>query len=332
VKLTKRLIEATPPREKRFFIWDGEFTGFGCCIHPGGRRSYVVRYRTEDGRDRRMVLGTHGALTPQLARQRAAEILGRVAGGADPATERQDARHALTMAELAERYLAEHAIKKKSGDEDRRKLEADILPVIGRLKVAKVTVADISTLHARMKGRPVAANRVLALLRKMFNLAERWGLHQERIRGGGETDATPYREAFVTPGSFDSKAPVGLFGLGQPSGEKQGNDGNGKAQHGEPLCSDRGGSTASEDRRSMGSMYRTGSLELKCPGSRFGGDQTASLGGHTRVRSRARGACAGAAVGDRRSGGSTRRGPASSAPPPNPGISSGLDDRPFRMP
>ncbi len=176
MKLTKRLIETTPPREKRFFLWDAELKGFGCCIHPGGRRSYVVRYRTEDGRDRRMVLGTHGALTPQLARQRAAEILGKVAGGADPATERQEARKAVTVAELSGRYLAEHAIKKKSGDEDRRKLEADILPIMGRLKVANVTMGDISTLHARMKARPVAANRVLALVRKMFGLAELWGM------------------------------------------------------------------------------------------------------------------------------------------------------------
>ena len=46
MKLTKRLIETTPPREKRLFPWDDELTGFGCRVHPGGRWPYVVRYRT----------------------------------------------------------------------------------------------------------------------------------------------------------------------------------------------------------------------------------------------------------------------------------------------
>jgi integrase len=42
-----------------------------------------------------------------------------------------------------------------------------------------VTRADIATLHHSLRKKPTAANRVLALLSKMFNLAERWGLRAD---------------------------------------------------------------------------------------------------------------------------------------------------------
>jgi hypothetical protein len=40
--------------------------------------------------------------------------------------------------------------------------------------VVDITEADIASLHARMAATPSAANRVLALLSKMFRLAETW--------------------------------------------------------------------------------------------------------------------------------------------------------------
>ena len=176
MKLTKRVVDNSEPREKPYFIWDGELRGFGCCVHPTGRKAYVVRFVTTDRRDRRMVLGTHGALTVQQARSLAQEHLGAAATGRDPAQERQEKRRGDTVADLGERYLNEYAFRKKSVEEDRRKLEKDVTPRLGRLKVRDVGMADVSKLHAAMADRPVAANRVLALLSKMFKLSEQWGM------------------------------------------------------------------------------------------------------------------------------------------------------------
>ena len=186
-KLTKRRIDAENPGDRRRFVWDSELKGFGLCVHPPSRRHpkgskvYVARYRTTEGRDRRVMLGAHGALTPDQARKLAAQTIASARAGGDPAEQRRVARTAPTITELKERYVEEHLPKKKpkSVREDRRILETYILPELGRRKVAEVTHADISRLHARMKKTPIMANRVLALLHTLFELADRWEMRPD---------------------------------------------------------------------------------------------------------------------------------------------------------
>jgi hypothetical protein len=62
---------------------------------------------------------------------------------------------------------------------DKANLRLRVLPALGRLKVQDVARADVAQLHHAMRSTPGAANRVLALLSKMFNLAERWGLRPD---------------------------------------------------------------------------------------------------------------------------------------------------------
>ncbi|HEY3911131.1 MAG TPA: hypothetical protein VGM07_14750 [Stellaceae bacterium] len=86
------------------------------------------------------------------------------------------------MAELAQRFLAEHAQaerKSSTATEYRRLLDRIILPALGTRKVADVTRAEITRLHHVNHAAPYQANRVLAALSKMFNLAERWGLRPD---------------------------------------------------------------------------------------------------------------------------------------------------------
>ena len=87
-----------------------------------------------------------------------------------------------TLASFAGRYLAEHAeVKKKpsSIEGDARNLRLHVLPALGRLRVDRITRADVAGFHAAMKAKPGAANRCLALLGKMFSLAESWGLRAD---------------------------------------------------------------------------------------------------------------------------------------------------------
>jgi len=58
---------------------------------------------------------------------------------------------------------------------DNQKARDYILPRLGRRKVAEITRADVHDLHRELADRPYQANRVLALLSKMLNLAEAWG-------------------------------------------------------------------------------------------------------------------------------------------------------------
>ena len=86
------------------------------------------------------------------------------------------------MADLAKRFLAEHVEAKRKAStaaEYRRLLEKAILPVLGPRKVADVARGEIAKLHNALRAAPYQANRVLAVLSKMFNLAERWGLRPD---------------------------------------------------------------------------------------------------------------------------------------------------------
>ena len=94
----------------------------------------------------------------------------------------QSARQAATIQDLAAMYLERHArINKKtrSVDMDQRLLKTVILPSLAEIRVAVVTKGDIQRLHHDQRQSPVKANRVLALLSKMFNLAEAWGLRPQ---------------------------------------------------------------------------------------------------------------------------------------------------------
>ena len=54
-------------------------------------------------------------------------------------------------------------------------IENIIVPAMGRKRVRDVTRADMSRLHHEQRSTPYAANRTLAVLSKMFALAEKWG-------------------------------------------------------------------------------------------------------------------------------------------------------------
>jgi len=181
-KLTKRFIEGIEPEEKERFFWDSEIEGFGLRVFPSGRKSYVVQYRNEVGRTRRLTLGPQGRLTPGEARKLARLRLASVAHGEDPSAERQSRRRSVSVAEFAERFMEQHAsVKTKPSSQEayRYWLERFILPALGTIPLNQVSREDVSQLHHRLRGHPTQANRVRALLHNMFNVAESWGLRPE---------------------------------------------------------------------------------------------------------------------------------------------------------
>ena len=72
-KITKRFVDGLKPDPTQEKQWmDDTLSGFGVRMTPTWAASYFVRYRTQDGAARRMVLGKVGTLTPDEARKMAA--------------------------------------------------------------------------------------------------------------------------------------------------------------------------------------------------------------------------------------------------------------------
>ena len=202
-KLTKRTVESIKPADQDILVWDEALPGFGVRVKPSGVRSYVVQYRNrKTGASKRMTLGQHGSLmTFDQAKKQARLILADAVRGADPVAERQAARKAPTMADLAADYLERHAIPKKrpnSVRNDRAMLQNIILPKVGRKKVEAITRRDIESIHVAMRDRPYQANRVLALLSKMFNLAISWQWRTDNPAKGMERYDEDKRDRYLT--------------------------------------------------------------------------------------------------------------------------------------
>lgn len=187
VKLTESYIAAMPlpPSGKNRVDYDVDTRGLAVRITSSGFRSFLFCYMF-DGRERRMPILTwiKGTGTLSLARSRAAELRLNVQKGNDPARdkeearlqrerERQQAAKEATFAKLSERYLAEHAVHKRSGRADERRIKNYVLPKWSTRKVKDITRADVDELVSPIAaaGMKAEANHRLALVRKMFSFA-----------------------------------------------------------------------------------------------------------------------------------------------------------------
>lgn len=163
-KISKRTVDALKPSKvgvkvSENFLWDSELRGFGVRVSPAGLKSFIVQYRTPEGRHRRTVIGRYGMMTPEQAREAAWDILSVVAKGRDPAAAPAPDRNAVTVSALCDWFLAEaeagrilgrrrRPIKASTLAMDRSRIEAHIKPLLGAHQVGALTLSDIEGAQA----------------------------------------------------------------------------------------------------------------------------------------------------------------------------------------
>ncbi len=188
-KLTKRAVEALElDPTKRVVIWDTEVTGFCVRVYPTGRKTYFLQYRNQKNETHKIKIGVHGAITTEGAREKASQLALTISLGEDPSL-KVVPKVTHTLYDLGEEYLKLHAkVKKKSKGckEDEAFLRDIIYKKYGSLDVTAISVWDLQKLHFNFKETPYKANRVRALLSKMFNLAIQWGWRLDNPTNGVE--------------------------------------------------------------------------------------------------------------------------------------------------
>ena len=145
----------------------------GLCLRVTAKdvRTWTVFYRDKNGRQTRLKLGRYPAVKLVDARELAREAQRSVAKGGNPAVEKKAARDVLTFDELAKIYIDDYAKpNKKSWQEDQRQLDADLLPKWKSRPAGEIRAEDLlAILNAKLRnGSPVAANRLRALVSRMF--------------------------------------------------------------------------------------------------------------------------------------------------------------------
>lgn len=179
VKLNILSIRALKPRSKQYDVGVEGMRGLYLRIHKSGSKRFMLRHGAAG---KKVFLLTPANDLAGVAKEYAA-LRAKVQAGIDPREERLSQREAVTKAkaadkarltfgELVERYLAEHASKKRSGAEDARRCYASLVPQFGSMKAEEVTRAQVRELLEIIARRaPIESNRTLALVRKMFAFA-----------------------------------------------------------------------------------------------------------------------------------------------------------------
>lgn len=173
---------------------DAKVPGLALRISPAGKKSWTVRYRTRDGDQRRLTLGSQPGLGLSKARELAARAIGDAAGGEDPAKAKRlskaaaKARKLSTVAGLIESYFedAEAGRHRPSARPKRASTmkierdfyERDIRPRFGSLPIGELGRHDVQSFVDKIAERaPASARRCRDIIRQAYN----YGIRRELV-------------------------------------------------------------------------------------------------------------------------------------------------------
>jgi len=105
-----RLKRLEPPETGRVFVHDTGCPGLCVCVTAAGNKTYYL-YRWHDGRPAQIPIAKYPALNVEKARERARDILAKLAAGIDVQAARQARRQEPTMQTLWGHW---EAVAKKS--------------------------------------------------------------------------------------------------------------------------------------------------------------------------------------------------------------------------
>jgi integrase len=188
-RLTARTVENIKPGNARREIPDGEIRGMYLVVQPSGAKSYVLRYRYA-GKPRKLTVGP-AEMGLGEARKLAASARAATAAGRDPQGEKARAKEAVreavrgkcdsveaVVAEFVEKHVR-RSNKPSTAQEYVRILNKEIVVRWGGRRLSDISRRDVNMLLDDIvdRGAPIAANRILAILRKFC----KWAASREMI-------------------------------------------------------------------------------------------------------------------------------------------------------
>lgn len=206
VRLSAAFIKSAvcPDGAKKVDFFDNEQRGFMLEVRKSGGKTFYQRYTDERGRERQFKIGPADVLSLTMARRKARTTAAEALVGSDPQERRAEMRTIPTLAELVrDRYLPHVKSYKRSWCTDETVLRVHILPALGFQYVDLVRAEPIAALVERMREKGYATgttNRVVIVLRHIFNLARKWRVPgvTENPTGGINLAPDVKRERFLS--------------------------------------------------------------------------------------------------------------------------------------
>ena len=183
--ISQRTVEsAKPPKEGRATRADGIVPGMQFITHAGGKKSFRLLTRIR-GKQVNLEIGDATILSLADARAKAKGILGAIAHGEDPRETKRAAvkTAAKTVEVVAADFIKRHAKvhnKPRTCAETERLIAGNVTRAWGTRPITSIDQHDVVALLDSVtdRGSPIAANRVLAAGRKMFN----WAIERSLIK------------------------------------------------------------------------------------------------------------------------------------------------------
>ncbi len=180
MRLTKSTVDKLPippfkaqgqTNQKRYY--DDTLKGFGLRITSGGTKAFFVEKGIQ-GKLRRITLGHYPALTVEMARKEAQKVLGKIATGIDPISEKEESRvKAISLNEVFEEYkTTRKSLKKKTLYDYARVMNV----AFGDWQTKSLLTIDREEVEKRHKGLAEKhgedyANLAMRVLRALFNFS-----------------------------------------------------------------------------------------------------------------------------------------------------------------
>jgi integrase len=188
-KLAEKVLDklALAPDQQQLVLWDAEVPGFAAVVGKK-RTTFVVEYRAFDPErggkvKRRQVIAHRGELREEdglpwnvtFARQRAREIVGQVAGGADPSLAKRSRNSGPTLGEAFDLHVSRMRAEQASASSIAtitRERDKYLKDWIGR-PLRAIERAHCRALHEKLSKDhgPYLANRVMRHVRAAWNTA-----------------------------------------------------------------------------------------------------------------------------------------------------------------
>jgi integrase len=167
-----------PADRRKIDFFDLAQRGFMLEVRVSGGKTYYQRYTDERGRERQYKVGASDIVTLDQARRKGRQICAEALLGADPHQRRREMRAVPQFNRFVqERYLPFVQTYKQTWQTDETILRIHILPKLSGMALDEIKTDVISDLVNAMRADGYAAgtmNRVIVIIRYIFNLARKW--------------------------------------------------------------------------------------------------------------------------------------------------------------
>lgn len=170
-------LRVTKTGTKTFII--KRWVGNGAVTVTLGRFNATAVSSADFERDPLCVLGKNPQLNVEQARRLARAVIGELVSGRNPNDERLRLKAEMTLADLFAVYLERHAKKTRKTWATMEKDFARNAVLLKDCKISKISHAQAEKLHTELgqtRG-PYAANRMVQLLKAVFNKGKMWKLY-----------------------------------------------------------------------------------------------------------------------------------------------------------